>query len=217
MKDIYIYKNHTKKAPSIYLNVFEGDGADIWDECLKLNIPAVTMIVISGISWDEELSPWKIPPVFHNNNFQGKADIYISELISEIIPSVEKKLEEPPTWQALAGYSLGGLFAIYTAYKTNYFHGVISISGSLWFPNFIEYMNENEISNTLKYAYFSLGNKEHKTRNPLMSTVLEKTKEAESILKNKGIITTFQENQGNHFKDQAKRIALGIYWILSNQ
>ena len=50
-----------------------------------------------------------------------------------------------------------------------------------------------------------------------MSTVLEKTKEAESILKNKGIVTTFQENQGNHFKDQAKRIALGIYWILSNQ
>ena len=61
-------------------------------------------------------------------------------------------------------------------YKSDVFDKVTSMSGSLLFPNFKEYCLSNKI-------YLSLGDKEAKTRNPILKTVDDNTRELQSILK----------------------------------
>lgn len=216
MKDIHIYKNHETKAPVIYLNVFHGDGSDIWEACGKMDLPSVTLAVVSGLRWNEELSPWEAEPLFKDERFLGKADAYIREMKSEIIPYVIDRIGGEPTWSAIAGYSLAGLFALYAGYQTDNFEAAASVSGSLWFPDFIEYMEAHKPSENLEAVYFSLGSKEHKVRNPVMAQVLDKTLRAKSILEKSGVKTIFETNPGNHFTDPGWRTAKGIAWILNH-
>lgn len=216
MKQVYMYQNHEGRAPIIYLNVVEGDGSDVWEECRKLELPPVMLAVISGLAWDEELSPWEAPPVFREDRFTGGANGYLKELTSEIIPDVHKKLGDTPSWSGLAGYSLAGLFSVYAAYETDLFRGIVSASGSFWYPDFVEYMRAHSPGKQLSCAYFSLGNKERKVRNKTMTTVLENTKAAEEILEAQGVRTVFETNPGNHFTEPALRTAKGIAWLLKN-
>lgn len=62
--------------------------------------------------------------------------------------------------------------------------------------------------------YFSLGDRESSTDNPILNTVEHNTREIESICRAKGIPTTFVLNKGNHFQGCNKRTAAGIAWIL---
>ena len=57
----------------------------------------------------------------------------------------------------IGGYSLAGLFALWTAYQTDIFKGVAA-SPSVWFPGFAEYMKKNEIKTDT--VYLSLGDGE---------------------------------------------------------
>ena len=63
--------------------------------------------------------------------------------------------------------------------------------------------------------YFSLGNKENKTKNPILRTVQENTEEISAYYQSKEIDTVFQLNLGNHFVQSVERTAAGIAWILS--
>ena len=92
-------------------------------------LPDIRMLAVSGFDWNEKLSPWPAPRVFRNgDDFGGKAD----ELIEELL----EVLKQYPGRKYIAGYSLAGLFALYTATKTDQFEGCASVSGSLWYPDF---------------------------------------------------------------------------------
>ena len=63
----------------------------------------------------------------------------------------------------------------------------------------------------------TLGDKESKTRHPLMSTVDACTREAVGTISSLGIRTTFESNPGNHFTAPALRTAKAIRWMLADQ
>jgi hypothetical protein len=63
-------------------------------------------------------------------------------------------------------------------------------------------------------VYLSLGDKEEKTRNPVMARVGTAIREAEEILKEAGVDCILEWNPGNHFKDAEKRTAKGFEWVL---
>lgn len=54
------------------------------------------------------------------------------------------------------------------------------MSGSLWYPEFRDYVQSHEMKRKPEKLYISLGDKEAKTRNPYMKTVRENT---EAIVK----------------------------------
>jgi len=114
----------------------------------------------------------------------------------------------------LAGYSLAGLFALYSVYQTRLFSRIASMSGSLWFPGFKEYVFSHEMKTPPEHLYLSLGNRESKPRNPYLKTVQERTEELKTFYMEKGIDTVLQFNPGNHYKDTVQRTAAGIAWIL---
>ena len=90
-----------------------------------------------------------------------------------------------------------------------------SVSGSLWFPGFAEYLDENLPQGALDVAYLSLGKKEHKTPNRMMREVLADTKRCEQTLQDRGAKTLFERNPGNHFSEPPLRSAKGIAWMLA--
>lgn len=99
-------------------------------------------------------------------------------------------------------------------YKTDVFDRVASMSGSLWFSNFIEYCKRNEYKRLTDKIYFSLGDKEANTRNPVLKTVHDKTIEISEYFKSLGAEVIFELNPGNHFTDVIFRSAKGIKAIL---
>lgn len=107
-------------------------------------------------------------------------------------------------------YSLGWLFAIYASFKTNIFKRVASISGSLWYPNFLEFIQDNNVNKNIEKIYFSPGNKEKNSRNLLLQTVEDPTKEIASIYQKNNIPTIYEENEGSHFQEAERRTAKRI-------
>ena len=214
--NIFYNESNKDKIPVIILNTYDEDGISIWKETNTNNYILVT---ISNIDWNNDMSPWYMDKLYQSeDDYLGKADEYLNLLTNSIISTItniiNNELHIEITEYIIAGYSLAGLFALYSIYKTNIFNKVISCSGSLWYPNFTNYVKENNYLNKPKKIYFSLGNKESNTKNELLKTVKDKTIELVDHYKNIGIDTIYEENIGNHFQDVTKRIAKGINWIL---
>ena len=164
----------------------------------------------------EDMVPWDSPSAFKNAEpCTGGADDYLRLPTEEIIPTAERKIAGVPRWRGIAGYSLAGLFALYAIYQTDVFSRVGCMSGSLWFPGFKEYIFSHEPKRRPDCIYFSLGDKEAKTRNPVLKTVQENTEEIQAFYQSKGIDTVFQLNPGNHFVQGIERTVAGIQWLLN--
>ena len=220
-KNVEIFSNNSnfKELPVMILNTYGNEGKDVWDKCTYLKCKEFILVAISNLDWNNDITPWFAPKLNKNDvDCLGKADDYIKLLINKIIPQVEEyidnKLKIKAEYYAIAGYSLGGLFAVYSAYKTDIFTKIASASGSFWFPKFVDFAEANNISSKVNKIYFSLGNKESKVKNQTLATVQENTIKLEKIYSSKGIQTIYEENEGNHFKDATLRMAKGIKWIL---
>ena len=216
---VFCNEKHKENIPVIILNTYGNEGKEVFERCNKIQTKDFILIAISNLDWDNDMTPWFAPKLNDNDkDCLGKADAYLKTLLEKIIPEtkkyIENELNEKISYYAIAGYSLGGLFAIYSAYRTNLFSRIASASGSFWYPNFIEFVNKNKISENIDKIYFSLGNKESKVRNEVLATVEKNTKKLEQMYKLQEIKTIYEENDGNHFKDAELRMAKGIKWIL---
>lgn len=215
-KQVAIYPTPNAGAPIVYLPVVARMGDDVLQCCRDLSCLPFTLVAIGGLDWNRELSVWPCDAITATSEpFAGEAAAFLHELTHKIIPSIEAPLAAPPRLRAIAGYSLAGLFALWACCKTDLFSRVASVSGSLWFPGFAEYLDENLPQGALDVAYLSLGKKEHKTPNRMMREVLADTKRCEQTLQDRGAKTLFERNPGNHFSEPALRSAKGIAWMLA--
>lgn len=215
-KSISVFSAVQTETPIIYLNTFANEGQRVFEVAQVVGCPPFSLVAISSLDWNRDMAPWDSPAVFKNGEpFTGGADDYLRLLVEEIIPRAEKELAGPPAWRGIAGYSLAGLFALYAICQTDVFSRVGCMSGSLWFPGFKEYIFSHEPKRWPDCIYFSLGDKEAKTRNPVLKTVQENTEEIQSFYQGKGIDTVFQLNPGNHFVQGIERMAAGIQWLLN--
>ena len=87
------------------------------------------------------------------------------------------------------------------------------MSGSLWFPGFREYVFSHAPLRRPDRVYFSLGDRECKTRNPVLQTVQENAEAICRFYREQGIRTTFQLNPGGHHDHPVERTAVGIEWM----
>ena len=215
-KKISIYESNTENKPIIYLNSYIDESNAIYKLIKDTCYEDFTLVSISNLNWNCDMVPWDTPPIFKNGDFYtGGADEYLTLLTQKIIPAVEKNLSKSIAWRGIIGYSLSGLFAIYSLYKTDLFSRCASVSASLWFPNFKEFIFSHEMKTIPKYLYFSLGDKEAKSRNQFLKKVELNTKEIKQFYHAKKINTIFQLNHGNHYHNSAQRTAMAIKWLLN--
>ena len=203
------------KSSSSYLNTFSQEYQKIFENAQASGCLPFTLVAISDLDWNHDMVPWDSPPAFKNAEpCTGGADDYLRLLTEEIISTAEKEIGGVPCWRGIAGYSLAGLFALYAIYRTALFSRVGSMSGSLWFLGMKEYLFSHEPKRQPDHIYFSLGDKENKTRNPILRSVRQNTEEIQAFYQDKGIDTVFQLNPGNHYDHAAERTAAGIAWLL---
>lgn len=215
-KTVSVFSSYELGSPIIYLNTFSGEGQKVYETAQAAGCPPFTLVAISNLDWNCDMAPWDSPPAFkHAEPCTGGANDYLRLLTEEIIPTAEKEITGVPSWRGIAGYSLAGLFALYAIYQTDLFSRVGSMSGSLWFPGMKEYIFSHEPKCQPDCMYFSLGDKESKTRNPVLRSVRQNTEEIQAFYRGKGIDTVFQLNSGNHYDHAAERTVAGLCWLLS--
>ena len=214
-KEISLYLSDKRDCPLIVLNTFEGGGAQVLAEARKMGGGDFSLLSVGGLDWNRDMSPWECAPVMaQDEGYAGGADAYLSLLLEEILPEGLKRLPESPSWTGIAGYSLAGLFALYALYRTDTFARAASMSGSLWFPGFGDFVRSHDMKRAPEKLYLSLGDKEAKTRNPYLKTVQENTEAVVQLYRDMGLDVTWELNPGNHFRDAEKRSAKGILGIL---
>lgn len=128
-------------------------------------MPEMIVVGITNTDRTRDLTPTRVAqPGNQNANFptSGGADKFLKFIETELIPLVESKYRTQP-FRALAGHSLGGLFAVHTLVtKPELFNSYIAVSPSLQWDNFmmIDRVKEffkarKELNRTL---FTSLGN-----------------------------------------------------------
>ena len=164
-------------------------------------------------SWNRDLSPWPAPAVFGDEDFGDGAPEMLKFLVGEVLDGGDSGFAPNVKRRFVGGYSLAGLFALWAGYQTNCFDGIAAASPSVWFPGFLAYMRQNNICTDA--VYLSLGDREEKTRNPVMAQVGNAIREAEAMFAEAGKECTLEWNKGNHFKDPDLRTAKGFAWLMN--
>lgn len=169
------------------------------------------MIAVSIHDWQGELSPWAAPAIFGKYDFAGNASLLLSELESFWM-WFEKDNQIETNQLYLCGYSLAGLFSLWASSQTNLFKKIAAVSPSVWYLNFVEYMQQNPIQT--REVYMSLGDKEANAKNKVMATVKACFDAVIQILQKQDVILTYEYNPGNHFQDVELRMTKGIQQLL---
>ena len=226
-------------APVVYLL---GDMADN----SPVQVPVGVSLVHIGVDlWEENFSPWCAPRVFAKGpNFGDGAQKTLDTLINHVIPWTESELTDPPTYRVLVGYSLAGLFSLWTGVSQQVacgcqpgtattpqlsgpgapyvdasvatFQRIGAVSGSFWFPGLLDYVDQQLRGGVvgLTHAYLSLGDREARTPNPQIMHVRENAELLASRLESAGITSMFELNRGNHFQNVEGRIQKALDWLV---
>ena len=173
---------------------------------------SASMVVISGLDWERELTPWKAPGL-KAGEFAGRAQSFLDILKGDIMVNVESSFRISRPKRFIAGVSLSGLFALWASCRAHLFEGVASVSGSFWYDKFTEWFGTQEYISS-RY-YFSLGEKEKDGKNLRLAAVEEETAKIMSTLQANEKEVIFEYNEGNHFGPLIERIEKAISALLA--
>lgn len=212
--DIFRDEDGDPFPPVIYAYMENDEGARVWE---KGSVPhPYVLVAVDGGEWNMDLSPWEAGRVFRKGeDFGGGADAYLRDLTEKIIPSVEEELGYVPSERITGGYSLAGLFALYSVFKTDRFTACAAASASLWFDRFAQYCMEHRPDPVLKAVFLSLGDREHHTRNERMAGVASCTQQIYERLLILGLKAAFELNPGGHMDDPEGRTARAFSSVIS--
>lgn len=215
-KVVRAYRNGDAALPIVYSNDYLEAGEKVLAVCADIGCAPFNLVTMSHIGWDQSMSPWPSEPVAaKNDHFTGKAPEHLAWILDEVVPFAEAALgvQEPTCY--ISGYSMAGLFALWSAYQTDCFRGVVCASGSLWFPGFRDFALKGQLACNPQGIYLSLGDRESKVRNPALQVTDGVYRELEAHYASLGIPCIYEVNPGNHFRDMGLRVAKGIAWLLS--
>lgn len=208
MKTNFTYKDYTiclnyndikdLKNIIIYFKFYEWNKNE-----LNVNCPVLT---ITKPKIEEYFAP------YDRLEFKGNGDILVEDT-KEIIELVKNNFNLIDTKFYLLGYSLGGLYVTYASFKMEVY-GIISCSGSLWYPDFFDYVKNN--MPLCKKSYFSIGDKETKGRNGLFKNNIKLTEDVSNYFA-KFNKSYFVLNEGNHFTNVESRMEEGISVLLDSE
>ena len=170
-------------------------------------------LVAFGIrDWMMELTPWPAPPTFGKQPFGDGAEDTLGYIKDTLLPSLKERWGEMKV--ILGGYSLAGLFSLWAGYNSELCDGIAAASPSVWYPKWTEYIEGKGMRS--KAVYLSLGDRESRTKNPVMAHVDDAIRLQHELISVQGIATTLEWNPGGHFIDSEKRMAKAFGWVCDN-
>lgn len=173
----------------------------------------ILLVAFQAENWNDELSPWAMAAVFGKEGFGGFAGETLLFLEKKLLPQVREKYRLDDNIRIiLGGYSLAGLFSLWSGYQTKTFDAIAAASPSVWFDSWVQYAGEHKPMTDI--IYLSLGDREEKAKNQIMRRVGDSIRTQAEILKEQNIMSTLEWNAGGHFQDSGKRTAKGFLWCI---
>ena len=207
------------EAPEILLlqPVDDHDASMLESEAAYISKHCERRFLLCGIKvddWFNDLSPWEADAVFGENAFGSGAGKTLGYITDVLLPALESGYGiSKSTERVIGGYSLAGLFALWSGCQTDAFGAVAAASPSVWFPEWIDYAKKHKM--LAKAVSLSLGDREEKTKNPVMATVGRCIREQYEILISDGTVkVTLNMNEGNHFKEPDVRTAKSFLEVI---
>lgn len=222
---IYLPSNHKPNHPVLYVH----DGQS-FIEYFKAIISSLEqeyfndLPIIVAISTNDRLAdytPWAAKALSNKfPDFKGKADHYLTYIEKTLKPFIDTEYAtlSDLSHTYLMGFSLGGLVSIYAMLKTQCFGNIISISGSFWYPNWIEYIEKANILNPSINLLLLAGKNEGRNKVTLQKDAFLFTKRTHDILQiklNKAIPLLIDE--GEHHDFQPERYSKALQWICQQE
>ena len=168
--------------------------------------------------WNSELTPWEMPLLRGKGNFGDGAGKTLEFIKEKLIPSLAEfmNIQEKNVKYILGGYSLAGLFSLWSGYQTDIFDGIAGVSPSVWYKDWIKFVKNNKI--LVKNVYLSLGDLEEKTKHQVLSKIGDNIREYFEILRNYEDLEKYvlEWNEGNHFRNSDIRMGKGFVWLVEN-
>ena len=161
-----------------------------------------------------DYTPWHAEAIRPGaENFGGQADEYHNELFNSVLPELQSRYSIDTNKIIYGGYSLGGLAAVYSLYRTNIPSAVFSICGSFWYPEFVNFCKENPVINQNASVYLCNGKTEGSHHHNILDTAPKCAEEIHALIHRQlnGITSVFDEF--GHHENLANRYKALSDWL----
>lgn len=195
------------KSQNLAYILYPMDILDNWIESAAERY-GVSIAIITGMDWDNVFSPWPSPGQPPGSpDFKGESGEFLSRLQTKVIPQIESSMGYTEgVARSLVGVSMSGLFALWQWMVCDTFTNIACLSGSFWYPGFIEWFMAQKPDQKEGKAYFLLGTQEPKSPVKAFRSVGENTATIVEVLKRTGISVEFQSVPGNHYSNPLPRL-----------
>ena len=221
-KECILYTNENKKTEYILIQPVDEHDMKLLDNEVKYisenTDKNFDLVAFKIEDWNSELTPWEMPLLRGKGNFGDGAGKTLEFIKEKLIPSLAEfmNIQEKNVKYILGGYSLAGLFSLWSGYQEDIFAGIAGVSPSVWYKDWIKFVKNNKI--LVKNVYLSLGDLEEKTKHQVLLKIGDNIREYFEILRNYEDLEKYvlEWNEGNHFRDSDVRMGKGFVWITKN-
>ena len=163
-------------------------------------------------NWNLDLTPWHDDAIDRKAEVGTKTGETLGYVTESLLPALEADYGKLPV--ILGGYSLGGLFALWSSMQTDRFSAVAAASPSLWIKDWLAYAKDRPVK--AGKVYLSLGDQEEHVKNRSIARVGDSVRgEYELLQAQLGRENcTLVWNPGGHFQDGDKRLASAFSWCI---
>jgi len=188
--------------------IFDRTAQLISDAC---GVPFV-LAAFQVFDWDLDLTPWHDDAINRKPEVGTKTGDTLRYVTGSLLPALETEYGKLPV--ILGGYSLGGLFALWSSMQTDRFAAIAAASPSLWIKDWLDYAKGNPVQ--AGKVYLSLGDREEHVKNCAIARVGDCVRGEYELLKDQlgRENCTLVWNPGNHFQDGDKRLAAAFSWCI---
>lgn len=166
----------------------------------------------------DDYTPWPAPALTDSvSAFGGLGEQYLDFLANDLKPYIDdvyRTLPDPVNTSIL-GVSLGGLISLYALYKQVCFGCAVSVSGSLWYPSLIDFMQNHAPCSSVSRVLLLSGRREGACEPPPLQHSIQCVQRARLILEqqlfDRDIPLIWDE--GNHRDNLHLRLKKALQWI----
>lgn len=174
----------------------------------------------------DEYTPWfakALTPRF--KDFGGQGDQFLSLVVEELKPYIDNHYHtlQGPQGTALMGASLGGMISLYGASKyPEVFGKVGSLSASLWYEGFMDYMEAlPKLPRGMK-VYLDVGTLEGVGKESVQVMMVPNTLRLYQMLKEKAwsedqVKLVLEEGAHHHQQFFTRRLPGAVRWLFSQE
>ncbi len=162
--------------------------------------------------WIIDLMPWPDGNISRDPEAGRHGHETLQFLLLSILPALQERYGKLPV--ILGGYSLGGLFALWTSTQTDSFKAIAAASPSVWIHGWLPYARKHVT--LADHVYLSLGEQEEHVKNQAIARVGDNLRACHALLQEQlGLErSTLVWEEGNHFTDNEGRLARAFAWCM---